>query len=334
MSLGLAMVSVGIATPAQAVGSFEVWISAPFIQGPDVTPDSGTVQLEEFNLSSSPPNTCPTTWWLGSANEGTLEGTCVTSSPTGSGGANSTTGTPAWITGSPATRFGAAPVSSSFTVTLQQDASYLGLWWSGGDPGNEITLKKDGVEVATFTNADLLNVIYRNELGTWKANDFLYIPVYGYYKGQPFAYVNFVAEGGATFNSFEVRELNPYGWFEFDNVALVSAPVVVDEETAVPAIEETPPDVNGNGIPDYDEDADGDGIADPFEDSDGNGIADVFQDSDGDGVNDYAESFLLADTGKTPPVSVGILATVLLLVGAGLMTFRRRLARGRESVRQ
>lgn len=324
---GATIIVGGVATPAQALGSFEVLISAPRVQGPDAS--LGALELEELNVA---PGACPVTWWSGSLNEGTLSGPCTISTPTGNGGANSTSGLPAWITGSPATNFGAATASTAFTVTLQQDASYFGLWWSGGDKGNTVTLFKDGIEVASFTNDDLLNVIYKNQMGTWKANDFMYIPVYGYYKGQPFAYVNFVAEGGATFDSFEIKELNPYGWFEFDNVALVTAPVVIDEETTFPVVDGDPVDVNGNGIPDIDEDADGDGIADPFEDTDGDGMADAFEDSDGDGVNDYAESFLLPDTGSEPSISTGIMGLLLLLGGAGLVAYRRRLIRRQTSV--
>ena len=311
----------GVATPAHAAGSFDVYVSEPRVQGPDVTPDSGALLLEEFNL---PGGSCPSPWWQGTANEGSLSGTCATSAPTGNGGANSTTGEPAWLTPSPATRYGAAPASASFTIELQQDASYLGLWWSGGDPGNVVTLFKDGAEVATFTNDDLLNVIYRNAMGTWRANDFMYHPVYGYYKGQPFAYVSFVAQGGATFDSFTVTEYNPWGWFEFDNFALVTAPVVIDDVTTMPVEDLTPIDLNENGMPDYLEDSASDGIADPFADTDGDGVADAFEDSDGDGVSDYAESFTLPNTGSTPEPSTGAVGVLLLLGGVALTVIRRR----------
>lgn len=238
------------------------------------------------------------------------------------GGASSTSGLPSIGDATAQTKYGAVFVGNSITVTLDHPASYLGFHWEAGDSGNFITLYSSGVEVATFTTDDLMNMLYYDAMGTWSANDYLINPARSEWIGAPFAYIHLVGVGGLTFDSFTMTE--PFnGGFEFDNFAIQDNPVTLDPETVLSIGDETPPDANGNGIDDTTEDSDGDGIIDPFEDVNGDGAGDVFQDSDGDGTSDYAERVTLADTGVEPwpLISAG---TLMFGLGISFLIIRRR----------
>ena len=313
IALGLTLVAVlGTSTPALAPPMLNAYVDQPFVQGPGI---SG-VQIETFDSA------CPTTWWSGSGNPGTMSGPCQSVNGNIFGGASTTSGAPSRGGGSPQTKYGAVFNGGLVTVTLDHPASYLGFQWSAGDRGNTITLYSGASEVATFTTQDLLAMLHNDDMGSWSANDYLINPARDRWIGEPFAYIYLTGVGGVTFDSFTISQ--PAYGFEFDNFSLDDRQVPVPA-TAISIGEETIPDVNGNGIDDTAEDSDGDGIADPFEDVDGNDVADVFDDSDGDGTSDYVERLSLADTGinRWAAVSLGVIGIGFAGLGV-MMRVRRR----------
>ena len=98
--------------------------------------------------------------------------------------------------------------SNSFSMTLDSNVTYFGLWISALDGTNDLTFFNGGTLVKTFTPSDLLALVsgnhayYGNPSGTFVGQD----------SGEPFAFVNFYDIGG-TFNKVVVTS----GGYESDN---------------------------------------------------------------------------------------------------------------------
>ena len=74
----------------------------------------------------------------------------------------------------------------SSTLTLNNPATYFGLWWSAGDPYNQLTFYSQGKEVGSFSTATVeayLNKITNNASQPYYGN-----PNNGNDGGEPFAF--------------------------------------------------------------------------------------------------------------------------------------------------
>ncbi len=102
---------------------------------------------------------------------------------------------------------GAAPTT---TLTLNTPSAYFGLWWSAGDVANKMTFSLNGVLVAEFTTASLVNVLPN----TYKGNPTA--PFLGQNSGEKYAFFNVYGQDGATWNEITFTNLGSSG-FESDN---------------------------------------------------------------------------------------------------------------------
>jgi len=98
------------------------------------------------------------------------------------------------------------------TLTLTNESSYFGLWWSAGDASNVMDFyAKDGSLLAEFTTANLINALP----DTYKGN-----PNTGSFNGmdahENFAFINFFATPGSAWSTIVFRNSSNSG-FEADN---------------------------------------------------------------------------------------------------------------------
>jgi len=114
---------------------------------------------------------------------------------------------------------------TSSTLKLNSPQSYFGLWWSAGDPFNELqfytTVNGKETLIDTETTAQVVNYLkqtpgtgayYGNPNANFQGQD----------GSEPFAYLNYFAPQGVTFD--EIVFSNPGGTgFESDNWAVASA---------------------------------------------------------------------------------------------------------------
>ena len=118
----------------------------------------------------------------------------------------------------------------SYTLNVSQDQKYFGFWWSAGDAFNKITFKNDGVEVASFVTADLVDFI--NNSGTVDTAAYKGNPAYsGNQTGhlnEPFAFVNVFFGSESAYDEIVVASLTEGGAaFESDNhtFSAISQPI-------------------------------------------------------------------------------------------------------------
>ncbi len=108
----------------------------------------------------------------------------------------------------------------SYSLNVSEDQKYFGFWWSAGDPYNVITFKNDGVEVASFKTADLVDFI--NNSGTVDTAAYQGNPAYsGNNSGhlnEPFAFVNVFFNDESAYDEIVVATMTEGGAaFESDN---------------------------------------------------------------------------------------------------------------------
>lgn len=117
------------------------------------------------------------------------------------------------------------PTDTSSTLTLNSPESYFGMWWSAGDSYNSLTFYGlvNGVEtpIETFSTANVISYLqntantsayYGNPSGQFQGQD----------SGEPFAYLNFYAPQGLTFNEIVFSDPGNTG-FESDNWTVASS---------------------------------------------------------------------------------------------------------------
>jgi hypothetical protein len=109
---------------------------------------------------------------------------------------------------------GSSAVTTSI-LTLTTQSAYFGLWWSAGDASNELVFKNNGVVIAEFTTQSLLNALPSTYRGNPRAPSSLD-------PAEPFAFINFFATGGQTFNQIEFIDTQSSG-FEADNYTVRAA---------------------------------------------------------------------------------------------------------------
>jgi hypothetical protein len=259
----------------------DVFMSAPSVQGSFV---SGGV-LENFNLG------CNSAWAMG-----TMVGTCEGVDADDYGGAAVETGTPSLGgVGSPYARVAS---QDTITVTLTEDARYLGFWWTGGDDGNTFRFFSEGNLVAEYTTATVLEQLQGDSVTavsgvSYLSEDYMTNPVPEEDTGEPYVYLHVFAKGDFTFDSFTFTHFRDQGWFEFDNV-------VTSNNTATPTDSLV-------YVSSY-----GDRIADPS--------------GEGNDENDEPGSGELANTGFDTGFA-GVIAATTIVGGIALLRIRRRSVR-------
>ncbi len=111
--------------------------------------------------------------------------------------------------------------AGALTLALNGPANYFGLWWSAIDNQNEITLLSGASVVGTYTSNDILNLVNAT------ANPGLYYgnpnPAHAGNTGEAYAYVNFTAFGGTSFDTIVFRNSINTG-FESDNHSVRAVP--------------------------------------------------------------------------------------------------------------
>ena len=111
-------------------------------------------------------------------------------------------------------------------LTLTKDANYFGFWWSAGDNNNRITLLENGVQLASFSTADLVKLL-PNQAGhtvtaingtTYKTTDYYGNPSQNYSDNtEPFAYIDVIGKG-LVFNQIQFSNSGTTSTgFESDN---------------------------------------------------------------------------------------------------------------------
>ena len=135
-------------------------------------------------------------------------------------------------------RYPGAP--SSTTLTLNQPERYFGLWWSAGDPNNEMDFYSGNTLIEKFTTANLLNFI--NSQPASLRHQYFGNPnsqFKGKNAGEPYAFVNFFADPNnknVTFNKVVFINHGNTTGFESDNhtiAATYSSTTPVPEPSTV-----------------------------------------------------------------------------------------------------
>jgi hypothetical protein len=109
----------------------------------------------------------------------------------------------------------------STTLTLSAAQAYLGVWISAADANNGLDLYSGNTKLVTISAATILSAV-----GACP-NAFCGNPNGGQNSGEPYVYVNFFGAGGTTFNKVVFNNLDYSTGFEYDNVAVSTAPGVV-----------------------------------------------------------------------------------------------------------
>ncbi|MBV8969478.1 MAG: hypothetical protein JO331_10520, partial [Verrucomicrobia bacterium] len=111
--------------------------------------------------------------------------------------------------------FHSPPQPASTTIIFMHPERYFGIWWSAGDPNNVLQFLSAGKVIQTFTTSDVVNFIndspnkqgYRGDPNP---------PFKGQNNGEDYAYLNFFAKEGFSFNEVVFSNNGSTG-FESDN---------------------------------------------------------------------------------------------------------------------
>jgi hypothetical protein len=109
----------------------------------------------------------------------------------------------------------------SSTLTLSAAQAYLGVWISAADANNGLDLYSGATKLVTISAATILTAV-----GACP-NAFCGNPNGGQNAGEPYIYVNFFGTSGTTFNKVVFNNADYSTGFEYDNVAVSTAPGVV-----------------------------------------------------------------------------------------------------------
>lgn len=111
-------------------------------------------------------------------------------------------------------------------LTLKEEASYFGFYFSAGDAGNLVELYSQGNLILTFNTGDLIAMLPRTEgvqIEAVNGNRYNTIDYYGQPQSggainghEPYAYVHFFATNGTTFDQIRFSQSTD-AIFETDN---------------------------------------------------------------------------------------------------------------------
>ncbi len=131
---------------------------------------------------------------------------------------------------------GAESGTTIATLTLNKLQGYFGMWWSAGDPYNELKFYNGSTLVADYTTANVITFLkatgeYSSYLGN--PNDGFQDP------DEPFAYLNFFAtDSSELFNKVVIQNNSSYTGFESDNQSiaegLLSGPFPGQQVSTIP----------------------------------------------------------------------------------------------------
>lgn len=97
----------------------------------------------------------------------------------------------------------------SSTLTLNNQSSYFGMWWSAGDPANVLTFYNDDQLIAQFTTSSMFGSA--NLSSEYYGN-----PMTGENPGEPYAFINFYGDNQTSWNKIVLSTVGG-GGFESDN---------------------------------------------------------------------------------------------------------------------
>ncbi len=105
--------------------------------------------------------------------------------------------------------------AGSLTLQLNGPADYFGMWWSAIDSQNTLSFYNGATLIQTFNSANLpaFSAGYYGNPN----------PPLGRNTGEPYAYINFNATGGDTFDRIVFSNIQSTG-FESDNHSIHSVP--------------------------------------------------------------------------------------------------------------
>jgi uncharacterized repeat protein (TIGR02543 family) len=138
------------ATPANAAGGINLYISPPFVQGPTASYNA--------NIETYSETTVPSTNGFG----WTFDGAPVSMPADEWGSATTTSDTPTVGNAGGRSRYIVPAPNDTFTVTFPESVRYVGFYWPAGNPGNTVhfyTNSTDTTPVATFTSVDVADTI-------------------------------------------------------------------------------------------------------------------------------------------------------------------------------
>ncbi|MBS0262900.1 MAG: PEP-CTERM sorting domain-containing protein [Planctomycetes bacterium] len=115
--------------------------------------------------------------------------------------------------------------SEVVTLNLPGAQTSLGLWWSAADRGNEVQLYSNNQLLGTYTTSSLFGSAGSSYYGN---------PNSGQDSGEPFAYINFRATDGTTFDKVVFSENLPGAGFEIDNISIPNFQSVSPAPAGVP----------------------------------------------------------------------------------------------------
>jgi hypothetical protein len=205
LTLGLCL-GAGQAQAVNSAGSITSYVDAPSVQNSYV---AGTL-MNFDNLSGS----CPLVW----PGIGTTDLACIAKTPDAYGGASTELSVP--TTGGTGTGYGWVE-NFKMTLTLDEPATYFGLWWSAGNEANYIDFYNDDELLGSFSCATLVAALTEQELATtngasYATSEYFGSPVTGTANTEPYAYLHIFAGKGKTFNKIALSGAG----FEFDNVVV------------------------------------------------------------------------------------------------------------------
>ena len=225
-SVWLAMLMVSAASLPSHADSITVTYGAPGMQTPSaaVSRYATTIGTETFDNRTS--GSFITSFGTGGTITGKYSGGSIASANLygGAGGSGS--------------YIQALANTVGYTITLATSGvpgvNYFGYWLSALDAGNQLTFKRDGAVVGSYSSADLVaalgacsasNPFCGNPTARFKGQD----------GGEAFAFVNFVDLNG-FFDEIDVYEKPAIGNYESDNhtVAYCPTPAACVNGTAIP----------------------------------------------------------------------------------------------------
>ncbi len=124
---------------------------------------------------------------------------------------------------------GAQSGQTSATLTLTGPAAYFGFYWSAGDAQNNLDFYSGNSLLASFSTSTLISFIS----GQANASQYYGNPNTNQNTGEPYAFVNFFANSGTTFDKIVFRNNGTGSGFESDNHTIRAAAVTTPTGTTV-----------------------------------------------------------------------------------------------------
>jgi hypothetical protein len=100
--------------------------------------------------------------------------------------------------------------NAEYSVSFASSLTYFGFWLSALDSGNSVEFFNGATSLGSFTPTDVLAFVSGNS--AYYGN-----PVTGANRAQPYAFVNFFANSGTSFDKIVFRQTDTVGGYESDN---------------------------------------------------------------------------------------------------------------------